>query len=74
MPPADLTPEAWWRAAAQRCRSARSYKGASRKWLDIAARDADLKADLLALDGVDLTLDALTQPCALTRAALTGDP
>lgn len=68
-----LSPEAWWRAAAQRCRSTRSYKGCSRRWLDIAARDADLKADLLALDGVTITLGALTAPCVLTRSALYGE-
>jgi hypothetical protein len=67
MPPADLGPETHWRDSA-----AQSRREAARA-LECATR-CDLTADLLALDGVDLTLDTLTQPCALTRAALTGDP
>lgn len=60
MPPADLGPETRWRDSAAQAR--REAAGA----LECAAR-CGLTADLLALDGV-------TQPCALTRAALAGDP
>lgn len=60
--------------------------GAEANWRDAAAdlrRDAartlanaarcELTADLLALDGVTLSLDEATAPCALTPGALFGE-
>lgn len=51
--------ERWMRATAQ--------------WHRRQAEDCEREADILALDGVDLSIEAIIAPCALTPGALFGE-
>ena len=66
-------PERYWRNAAARYRADRPSWAHPARWLQQQARRCDLNADIIALEGVDLSPDAILAPCALTPGALSGE-
>lgn len=57
----------------------RLYRLAARQKADLAtyhadqAREWERRADLMAIEGLDLSPESLYAPCALTRTALYGE-
>lgn len=68
-----IGPEFWHRRMADAWRNDSPDHTYPRSFLDERAAHHEKCADLLAIDGVTLSLDEATAPCALTPGALFGE-